>query len=153
MSIPQTAATAIGNQFFPIDEVDFGAILQKQLSELGRVNFSIAAEGGNAIVVTCQAVDKYGSDMAVVTPIEFYLSDDSGGDGLTATAPSTPTAIATDGAIISETVAEKDFNCNTEADGDIAFTITEAGGPTTWYLVARIPGVGLSVSGAITFAA
>ncbi|QPC81064.1 hypothetical protein G4Y79_15275 [Phototrophicus methaneseepsis] len=121
-------------------------------ANIGNVEFTVGAESTNSIKVTVQVKDGAGDDVAAPTALWFYLSDDSGGAGVTATAPDGDIAVGTDGAILAEATADKVFLILSEADGDIDLDIGEAAGGT-WYLVAVLPDGHISVSDAITFAA
>jgi hypothetical protein len=82
-----------------------------------------------------------------------YLSDDSGGNGVIATAPSGAVAIGTNGKLYDLSVAAKKvFLLTTTTAGLVDINITEAGAKTL-YLVIINPDGTLSVSPAITFAA
>ena len=117
--------------------------------ELYSATFTIAAEGGNAIVMTIQFLDGAAKEMTQRNAIFAYLSDDANGDSVTGTGPSTETAIATDGVLIP-LVAKKAYTLISESDGDIGLTFTETG-DKTWYLVLVMPDGRLVVSGAIDF--
>jgi hypothetical protein len=114
------------------------------------VEFSVGAEDGNAIVVTCQFKDANGDDCVGHMAAMAYLSDADDGDGVTATGPDGTIAVVTDGSI-SEIVADKVFLITSEDDGDFAVSIGEAGA-ATWYLTVILPNGKLAVSDAITFA-
>lgn len=115
-------------------------------------DFTVGAEAGDSINVAIQLLTATGQEVEESCVVLAYLSDDAGGDGITATAPDGDIAIGTDGTILTEHVADKVFVLFSESDGDIDLDIGEAAGGT-WYLVVVLPGGGLAVSGAITFAA
>lgn len=129
-----------------------GGMTINSRNNIGSVEFTVGAEAANSINVAIQLKDGAGDDMAVANAVWFYLSDDAGGDGVTATAPDGDIAVGTDGAILAEATADKVFLILSEADGDIDLDIGEAAGGT-WYLVAVLPDGHISVSDAITFAA
>ena len=120
------------------------------------VAFTIGAEDTNAITVNLQVNfgrnDNDGDALPIdhVAHLDWYLSDDSAGDGVVATAPSGGVAGGTDGAVVPLVTGKAGF-CTTESDGDVDFVITETGADT-FYLVIRLPNGRLAVSDAITFA-
>lgn len=114
-------------------------------------SFTIGAEDTNVINVAIQLKDAAGNDIAYKACVQIYLSDDSAGDGLIATATSGNVAIGTDGTVINSYTAKKHLLVQSEADGDIDFNITESGAKTL-YMVVVLPSGALAVSGAVTFA-
>ena len=113
--------------------------------------FTIGTETDDSINVGIQ-LTAGGADIEESAVVLAYLSDDSGGDGVCATAPDGDIAVGADGNILGEIVTDKLFVLQSEADGDIDLDIGEAAGGT-WYLVVVLPGGSIAVSGAITFAA
>lgn len=120
---------------------------------------TVGAEDANVINVAIQLNDGYDNAAAVRGSVMAYLSDDSNGDDLAATAPDGGWAIGTDGVLIplasddgSVIVPNKTAQLVSEADGDIDIDITHAAGAKTVYLVLVMPDGRLVVSGAITFA-
>ena len=95
-------------------------------------------------------ISKIGADIDYAGHVMAYLSDDSGGIGISGTAPATSVAIGTDGAIIKELTTKLAWLLQSETDGDIDLTITETGADT-WYLVVVLPNGTQVVSDAITF--
>jgi len=116
------------------------------------VTITVGAEAANVVNVALQLEQADGSDLATIGVVEAYLSDDSGGDGITATAPSGGEAIGTDGSILASIVANKYWKLSSESDGDIDLDFTEAG-TATWYLVVILPNGSKVISDALTFAA
>lgn len=114
--------------------------------------FTVGDEANDSINVGVQLLTADGAEVGEACAVWAYLSDDSGGDGVTATAPDGDIAVGTDGVILAEATADKVFLLLSEADGDIDLDIGEAAAGT-WYLVVILPGGGLAVSGAITFEA
>lgn len=108
------------------------------------------AQAGDVINVTVQLNDVQSNAIAASKVVYAYLSDDSGGDGLAATAPDGGVAIGTDGTIIEALTADKSWMIWTESDGQLDLDIEESGADT-WYLCIVI-GTNLYVSDAITFA-
>lgn len=119
------------------------------------VDFTVGAEAADVINVAIQLKGEgtpgvQGADLDESAAVLAYLSDDSDGSSLAATAPSGGIAIGTDGLAI-EHIADKAFLLVSEADGDIDLDITEAGADT-WHLVVVLPNGDLAISDAITFA-
>jgi hypothetical protein len=117
---------------------------------VNRAGFTIGAEGSNIINVAIQLKDADGNAIAQRAGLLAYLSTDSHGDNIAASAPSSGIAIGTNGLLI-ETIADKAFYVVSEADGTVDVNITEVG-VTTFYIVLIMPDGSLVVSGAITFA-
>jgi len=122
--------------------------------KIGGVSYTIGAEDTNAITVNVQLqkADSAASDIDFSACVLMFLSDDSGGVGVSGTAPDTSVAAGTDGALIVEHTADLVWTAQSESDGDIDIVITETGADT-WYLVTVLPDGSQVVSDAITFAA
>jgi len=114
---------------------------------------TVGAESANVVNVAIQLyADAAGQvELDSVAGVDFYLSDDSGGAGIAATAPSGGIAIGTDGDYI-EYVSGKAGKLFSESDGDIDVDVTEVG-TDTFYLVVVLPTGKRIVSTALTFAA
>lgn len=133
------------------------ALVVKNGGKAGRITgaaFTIGSETSNVINVAIQLQDAEGDDLDEIGVVQAYLSDDSGGDGVAASAPSSGIAIGTDGTILAEIVTDKVFLLQSESDGDIDVDIdtSTSGESDTWYLVVVLPDGTVAVSGAITFA-
>ena len=146
-----------------ISETDLGVLsdLTASAAELNfnddmvaSVSFSVAAEGGEAIVVSCQFKDAAGSDMTSARCLYGYLSADSAGQTAASSSGLTITS-GTDG-LTQVSVDANTINMiwlTSEADGDVDVTITDAsGGTLTNYLNVVTPDGKIHTSGAITFA-
>ena len=114
-------------------------------------SFVIGAEGSNTINVGIQLEDADGGAVAAVGVVTAFLSDDSGGLGISGTAPATSVLIGTDGAIVVEHVTDLAWILQSEADSDIDIDIIETG-VDTWFLVIVLANGTQVVSAAITFA-
>lgn len=118
--------------------------------------FAVITVGAEATNVVNCAIQLYADEDAQVelenvATVDYWLSDDSGGAGVAATAPDGGIAIGTDGDI-HELVAGKAGYLTSEADGDIDVDVTESG-TDTFYLVIKLPTGRLIVSSALVFAA
>ena len=146
-----------------ISETDFGVLsdLTASAAELNfnddmvaSVSFSVAAEGGEAIIVSCQFKDAAGSDMTSARCLRGYLSADSAGQTAASSSGLTITS-GTDG-LTQVSVDANTINMiwlTSEADGDVDVVITDAsGGTLTNYLNVVTPDGKINTSGAITFA-
>ena len=146
-----------------ISETDFGVLsdLTASAAELNfnddmvaSVSFSVAAEGGEAIIVSCQFKDAAGSDMTSARCLKGYLSADSAGQTAASSSGLTITS-GTDG-LTQVSVYANTINMiwlTSEADGDVDVVITDAsGGTLTNYLNVVTPDGKIHTSGAITFA-
>lgn len=112
---------------------------------------TVGAEAGDTINVDVQATSG-GVAIESAAVLTVYLSDDSGGDGITAAAPDADVAVGTDGTILYEPVTDSVFVVRSAADGSFDLDIGDATGTPTFYLVVVLPGGGTVVSDAITFA-
>ena len=146
-----------------ISETDFGVLsdLTASAAELNfnddmvaSVSFSVAAEGGEAIIVSCQFKDAAGSDMTSARCLKGYLSADSAGQTAASSANLTITS-GTDG-LTQVSVDSATINMlwlTREADGDVDVVFTDAStGTLTNYLNVVTPDGKIHTSGAITFA-
>ena len=123
-------------------------------NQVSSATFSIAAEAGEAIVVSIQLQDAAGSDMATASCVFAYLSADSAGQTAASSTGLTITS-GTDGLtqVLVDSNTQNNLLLTSEADGDIDVTITDAStGTTTNYLNVIMPNGSISTSGAITFA-
>lgn len=111
-------------------------------------SLTVGVEATNAINVAIQLKDNNGNDLNQRGHISMYLSNDSHGDSLITTAPSSGFAIGTDGLISNPTT--KSCNLTSESDGDIDLTFTESGA-LTFYLILVMPDGRIIPSGVITF--
>lgn len=120
-------------------------------SQIVACTLTVGTEDTNVINVAAQlaAVDA----IALTAPIalQWYLSGDSAGAGLLATAPTGGIAVGTDGDIITVHDTNKSGMVLSSITGVFDFDITDTGTPTM-YLVVVLPNGALSVSDAITFA-
>ena len=114
------------------------------------VTYTIAAEGSNEIIVSCQFTDTDGDDMAVPCVVWQYLASDTA--GLVRVAATTSLAVGTDGLILNELVSNSLWIANSEADGDLDIIVGDVSGAATYYLVTVLPNGLLDISAAITFA-
>ena len=146
-----------------ISETDFGVLSDLTASAadlnfnddmVASVSFSVAAEGGEAIIVSCQFKDAAGSDMTSARCLKGYLSADSAGQTAASSSGLTITS-GTDG-LTQVSVDANTINMiwlTSEADGDVDVVITDAsGGTLTNYLNVVTPDGKIHTSGAITFA-
>ena len=146
-----------------ISETDFGVLsdLTASAAELNfnddmvaSVAFSVASEGGEAIIVSCQFNDAAGTAMTSARCLFGYLSADSAGQTAASSSGLTITS-GTDG-LTQVLVDSNTINMvmlTSEADGDVDVTITDAsGGTLTNYLNVVTPDGKIHTSGAITFA-
>ena len=146
-----------------ISETDFGVLsdLTASAAELNfnddmvaSVAFSVASEGGEAIIVSCQFNDAAGTAMTSARCLFGYLSADSAGQTAASSSGLTITS-GTDG-LTQVLVDSNTINMvmlTSEADGDVDVVITDAStGTLTNYLNVVTPDGKIHTSGAITFA-
>ena len=114
-----------------------------------RVEFTIGTENTNAINVSLQ-LQSGGQDLYAMAAVNAYLSDNSDGSTLAASAPSGGWAIGTSGLLIP-VVTNKAAMFISESNGVVDVTITESTAKT-FYMVVILPDGTINVSDAITFA-
>lgn len=147
----QTFYATDSDEFFVHNGTAWNSVSGAAATAIAGATLAVGAEAADVINVTIQLTDAAGNDLATIGVVHAYLSGDSGGDGILATAPTGGVAIGTDGAIVVEEVTNKAWILSSEADGDIDLDITDVGTPTM-YLVVVLPSGEKVVSDAITFA-
>lgn len=110
------------------------------------VTITPAAGGANVSLVTFQAKDAAGNNLAYPTPLTVYLSDAATGAGLTATTASGAVAAGASGTDLAALVAKKALSVQTDATGKYILSITDTG-KTGFYPACYIPGRGAPVVG------
>jgi hypothetical protein len=114
------------------------------------IEFTIGTETSEVIEVQCQVVDPAGDAMEQVFSLRAFVTSDAA--GTTVDSFTTGTWAATTGAIQVNT-SEEDLQFTTDATGLAVFDVTDsAASAETRYLAVLLPGGGMAVSGAITFA-
>jgi|PlaIllAssembly_1097288.scaffolds.fasta_scaffold00002_14 hypothetical protein len=117
---------------------------------IGNATFTVGTETDDVIRVAVQLKDRAGANLAIAAGVQAYLSDNSNGLSLVATAPSGGWAIGTTGVLIPN-VANKAATFICSSSGVFNVDITEVGAKTA-YLVVILPLGNLKISSAITFA-
>lgn len=115
---------------------------------------SLDAEGttaANTIRASVQLEDADGNNISGIRVVDFYISDDSGGDGLCTTAPNNNIAAGAEGTLLEEFTTDKSGRFYSNATGAFDLDISDTGTPT-FYLVVVLPNGAIVVSAAITFA-
>lgn len=105
-----------------------------------------AETGGTTIKVTIQLTDALGDDMAKVSCLTAYLSDNSDGSTV-GSAHSTSPAINADG-LLQALITDLVFLLTSESDGDIDIDFVDSGAQTI-YLCLIMPDGSLVISDAI----
>lgn len=135
-------ATAVTSSAAEINKLDGKA--------LGTSTITCADDAaGTTSLCSIVLKDADGAALTVRTNVLVYLSDDANGDSLVGTAPSGGWATTTDGLMISM-VTNKAAWFTSESNGQIDFTITEAGAKNV-YVVLVTPLGGLIVSSVDAF--
>lgn len=125
----------------------------KALLDAIDVQFTIGVEAANIINVAIQVVLGDAQSLDTYAFLVAWLTDVQGADsGLSAAAPDADVVIGTDGVVLSEPVTDLMFNMVTNAAGLLDLDISDTIGTPTWYLNVALPGGGVAVSEAITFA-
>ncbi len=112
-------------------------------------SYTIGAEATNAILTTIQLKDAEGDNLAAVTPVLLWLSDNTDGSDVAGTAPNTSVVFGTGHG--EPLVTDKVWFALSDSSGVIAITTTETGADT-WYWGIQTFRDGITVSGAMTFA-
>lgn len=130
-----------------IDDKDIEAAIRSlQGANRSYATVAFAAGAVNVTQATVQLKDGFGKNIAGRRRVEFYMSTDVNGSGLTASAYS-GNVTATAGAILTAITAKKHFIGVTDATGKIVFTITDTAEPATERVVVVNADGSLSVSG------
>lgn len=109
---------------------------------LGAAVISYAKGAANVVNVSVQLADVYGTAIAAVRRLDFWLSDAATGLGLTATTASGGLAIVgVAGALLGTPTASKMLECTTDATGKLTIAITDTA-KTAFYPVVNIPSAG-----------
>lgn len=127
-----------------------GEHLNDVLGGAASVSFTVGAENTNAIIVSCQAKDVLGNDVAEVVHLKILVCANAAGTALNAN--DYTIAAGTDG-VVAETVADKVLECTTESDGDLDISLTLAGAGTCYLLAIGPNGRIIGTSDVITHAA
>lgn len=112
----------------------------------------VSAEDSDVVTLTIQLYADADGVLPLenVASVDWWLSDDSGGDGVVATAPDGGIDATT--GVLTHVVADKTGFVNCDATGAIVLTVEESG-TDTFYLVLKLPTGRVVVSSAITTAA
>lgn len=145
-SILVATATCAGGVVSSVNNIPTGRVNLAELLAL-QVTASVAAEAGNAIVVTLQWKDWAGNNVARRMAAHVWLSDTATGVP-TSTAPSAGWS-ATAGQIVKQFTTNIEALVESDATGKVVLSIGEAGA-ATWYLRVAA-GERIYSSGAITF--
>jgi hypothetical protein len=106
-----------------------------------KITFSPATGSSNVCLVTVQVQDGRGANIASNFELLVYLSDDPGGNGLTATSASGAVGAGTAGTDLSAKVAKKATDVLTDNTGKYILSITDSA-KTGFYIAAIVPGTG-----------
>jgi hypothetical protein len=106
-----------------------------------------AAGAANVCNVTFQVQDAQGNALAQVFELSIWLSDDPGGNGLTATTPSGATGQGSAGTELLQKVSKKSFDAITDATGKYVLQITD-NAKTGFFPAVLCPGTGITFVGA-----
>lgn len=124
--------------------------VEKAVKELGGeveqyATIALAAGAANVMGITIQLKDAFGVNVAERRRVEFYMSTDAEGDGLTGSTYSGDFA-ATTGVILSALTAKKHITALTNASGALVLTLTDTNKPATERVCVVLPNGKLSVS-------
>jgi hypothetical protein len=114
------------------------------------VTITNAANGANVSNVTFQVKDGGGSNLAVVVPIDVWLSDAATGIGLTATTATGAVGAGSSGTDLGVLTTKKANRSLTDATGKYILSITDTN-KTTFFPCCTIAGTGqISVGAQLT---
>jgi hypothetical protein len=109
-----------------------------------------AAGSANVSLVSIQLTDASGANLAVVVPVDVWLSDAATGIGLTGTTASGAVAAGTSGTDLGVLTTKKANRSITDATGLYILSITDSA-KTGFFVCCSIPGSGeIFVSAALT---
>lgn len=115
------------------------------------VSITLAASATtDGMEAAIQVIDRRGSPVAGVFPLEVYYSIAATGIGLTTSAYSGAlTAVSAKGAILSVLTAKKHVTATTNASGLLTLLVVDSANPTAEYVCVKRPyGAGVVVSAA-----
>lgn len=144
------AGTQITANATELNQLDDTTTLATDL--VGSITITVEDQAGNDRNAAVQLKDMKGTNLAFAEVVWWILSDDSGGAGITATAPSGGVAIGDDGTEYEEFTAGKSGWAQTSTTGALDITLTETA-TATWYLVVKAGQGASEVSGAIALSA
>lgn len=99
---------------------------KNELTPIASITATAAASTANVCLVTIQCKDAKGVALTSKRKLEIWLSDDSGGMGVTGTTASgNVVASGTDGAVITALTAKKHLSVVTDATGEFILSITD----------------------------
>lgn len=116
-----------------------------------RAAFTIGAKVSTTINVAMQLQDARAQSVAEICHCRFYLSDNSDGSTVTATATTSALAIGTNGALEGILTTGKVCDVITNALGQVDLNIIQSASPVTYYPVLVKPDGAIIVGGAVTF--
>ncbi len=115
-----------------------------------KTTITVGTEASTVINVAVQFKDVSNTDMAETCFATIYFSDDAAGQTLATTAIDT-VAVGTDGTIVKEVTAGKQYDVVSEADGDLDLDLTQNAADTLYMQIVAPDGT-LVTSSAITWA-
>ena len=125
----------------------------KALLDAIDVVITIGTQAADVINVSLQVVIGDAQNIDINVVLVAWLTDTQGADAaISSAAPDVGVALGTDGALVAELVANLMFYMVTDEVGVVDLDIEDATGTPTWYLNVALPGGGVAVSDAITFA-
>ena len=127
---------------------NYGDQLAQGLNAGWTIDLTVAAEGGDEIVVSLEVFDAEDNPLEEVRHLTAWLSDAAGG-APTAVAPNANVVIS-GGINLIEHTTDIYFELLTDANGEAVFTIGDSGSPTFYLNVVQGDGTIFS-STAITF--
>jgi hypothetical protein len=113
--------------------------------------FTVGAKATNTINVAVQLQDARGQNIAQIGYVDVYLSDNADGSTLTATVPTSPIVIGTNGVLIATPTATKAVSVITNKLGQFDLNIIQTASPVAYYMVVCMPDGSIVVSPIIQF--
>lgn len=100
---------------------------------------TVGAAHTDTVAAPFKVVNGAGTDVAAVTPIEWWLSDSAATGAISGTTPDGGISFTT-GSGLSEYTADLHGTCVTDSSGDATISVNHTGGAHDWYLWIAIGG-------------
>lgn len=134
----------IDSKDYLVSTATASSVVITPISELDKVNGATVTIGlaasatTDGMDITITVKDAAGQTVAAVHQLEIWMSENSGGAGLTGDAYSGDLT-ATTGAILSAHTAKKHWSVATAASGIFAATLVDSANPADQYVAAKEP--------------
>lgn len=120
-------------------------------NQFGLASFTVGTKSVNTINVAVQLQDVRQNNVSRIVHVKCYLASVVGGGTISPTAPTTTTAIGTNGCIIDAPTGGVVYSLVTNATGQFDLNLVQTAGGTNYWLVIVLPDGGILVSPEISF--